>query len=605
MKMTKHILFIGGLLLFSLQILAQKEAKLAQYYYQSGEYEKSGQLYKKLSDQSGYNDYYFGRFIESLLALEDYIEAEKAINLQLKKMPQTVQLYVSLGTIYERQANLEKADKTFELAISKLTKNRNIINSLGNSFTRLNKFEYALKVYERGTELLQDEKLFAYNLSDLYRRKGDNEKMIHYYLQSQMADINRITSAQNHFNRHLYGKEDYDILRGKLYEFLQEDPDNLFFPEMVQWVFIQNKEYGKALRQALALDMRLEENGNRVFNMAQIAANDKDYSTAIKAYSYIVENKGQSNGYYIDSKKELLKTKRKKIIQDPFHTKDALEDLKLEYVNFLNEFGRDNRTALIIKELAELEALYLSNTKEAIVMLNELVQYKGLNKIIKANAKLSLADYYLIQGENWEATLLYSQVDKAFREGFLGENARYKNAKLSYYIGDFEWAQEQFDILKSATTKLISNDAIELSVFIMDNANLDTTYLPLKLYAEAELLVFQNKYEEAKEKLDEIVVLFPAHSLEDDVLYAKALIDANQKKYDSAAVYLDKIISDHAEEIRCDNAIYKLAELNETVFNDIEKAKELYQKLFIDFSDSTFAIEARKRYRILRGDDIQ
>lgn len=587
-----------------MSLFSQKEAKLAQYYYQSGEYEKSGQLYKKLSDQNGYNDYYFGRFIESLLALEEYATAEAAINSQLKKMPSTVQLYVALGNIYERQAELERADETYILAISKLPNNRGQINSLGNSFTRLNKFDYALKVYEKGVELLKDESLFAYNLSDLYRRKGETEKMIHYYLRSHMADMSRITSVQNHFNRYLYGEDEYEILRSKLYEFLQNDPENIFFPEMIQWVFIQNKEYSKALRQARALDMRLSENGNRVFRMAQIASNDKDYDTAIKAFSYIIENKGQANSFYIDAKKELLKTKRKKIIQDPFHSKESLIDLKTEYVKFLDEFGRNNRTALIISALAELEALYLSNTTAAISILKNLIEFKGLNKIIQANAKLSLADYYLIQGENWESTLLYSQVDKSFREGYLGENARYKNAKLSYYIGDFEWAQEQFGILKSATTKLISNDAIELSVFIMDNANLDTTYAPLKMYAEAELLVFQNKFEEAKNKLDDLVTKFPGHTLQDDVLYSKGLIDLNQKNYDSAASYFEIVVKNHSEEIRGDNALFKLAQMQETVFEDIEKAKELYQRLFIDFTDSTFAIEARKRYRILRGDDI-
>ena len=600
----KQILLFTVFLVGFQSSFSQKEAKLAQYYYQSGEYEKSAQLYKKLSDDIGFNDYYFGRFVESLLALESYQEAENAINNQLRKMPNTVQLYVSLGNIYERQAMTDKADATYEKAISRLSPNRGSISSLGNSFTRLNKYDLALKVYEKGVELLKDESIFAYSLSDLYRRKGDTEKMIHYYLSSHMADINRITSAQNHFVRFLFEKEDFNLLRKKLYEFVQNEPDNIFFPEMIQWVFIQNKEYSKALRQARALDMRLEENGNRVFNMAQIASNDRDYDAAISAYSYIIENKGVANSFYIDSKKELLKTKRRKIISDPFHTKEALQELKLEYISFLDEFGRDNRTALIIKELAELEALYLGNTDEAIQILKELVAFRGLNKIIKANAKLSLADYYLIQGENWEATLLYSQVDKDFREGFLGENARFKNAKLSYYIGDFEWAQEQFDILKSATTKLISNDAIELSVFIMDNANLDTTYVPLKMYAEAELLVFQNKFEEAKNKLDELVQSFPGHTLEDDVLYAKGLIDLNQKKYDTAAQYLEKVVKDHSDEIRGDNALFRLAEMNENIFEDIERAKELYQRLFVDFSDSTFAIEARKRFRKLRGDDI-
>jgi tetratricopeptide (TPR) repeat protein len=593
-------------LFFSVSVsFAQNEAKLAQYYYQSGEYEKSASLYKKLSDQQGFNDYYFNKYIESLMAVEFFDEAKLAIKSQLQKMPQAVQLYVSLGNIFERQAEIDKANETYKTAIARLPPNRGLINSLGNSFVQLNKFEMALQVYEKGTALLKDETLFAYNLSDLYRRKGDNERMIHYFLQSQMSDINRIASAQNHFSRYLHGSEDYEILRSKLYEFLQKDPDNLFFPEMIQWVFIQNKEYSKALRQARALDMRLGENGNRVFNMAQIAGNDEDFDTAIDAYSYIIETKGPSNGYYIDSKKELLNTKRKKIIQNSQYSREELEDLKLEYVKFLDEFGRDNRTALIIKELADLEALYLGNIDDAINILSHLVELNGLNKYIKANAKLSLADYYLINGEVWESSLLYSQVDKEFREGFLGENARFKNAKLSYYNGDFEWAQEQFDILKSSTSKLISNDAIELSVFIMDNANLDTTYAPLLLYAQAELLVFQNKFEEAKLKLDEVVEKFPMHSLEDDVLFAKAQIDKKLKHFDSAVAYFSQIIEKHKDEIRCDNAIYELAQLYETEFNDVEKAKELYQKLFIDYSDSTFAIDARKKYRMLRGDQIQ
>jgi hypothetical protein len=36
--------------------------------------------------------------------------------------------------------------------------------------------------------------------------------------------------------------------------------------------------------------------------------------------------------------------------------------------------------------------------------------------------------------------------------------------------------------------------------------------------------------------------------------------------------------------------------------NDPEKAKSLYEKLFMEYSDSTFAIEARKKFRELRGD---
>ena len=209
-----------------------------------------------------------------------------------------------------------------------------------------------------------------------------------------------------------------------------------------------------------------------------------------------------------------------------------------------------------------------------------------------------------MNGDRREASLLFSQGDKDFKEGQIGEYARERNARLSYYAGDFEWSQEQFKILKGATSKLISNDAIDMSVFILDNLGMDTTEVTLQMFAQAELLTFQNKYTEAIQKLDSIKILFPEHSLDDDVLYTKAQIYRKQRKTAEMIEMYQKIIEKYPEEIRADNAIFELAELYETKLNEPEKAKVLYEKLFVDYSSSTFAVEARKRFRILRGDEL-
>ena len=221
-----------------------------------------------------------------------------------------------------------------------------------------------------------------------------------------------------------------------------------------------------------------------------------------------------------------------------------------------------------------------------------------------ARAKLSLGDYYLMSGDRWEASLLFSQVDKDFKEGQVGENARYRNAKLSYYAGDFEWAQEQFKILKGATSKLISNDAIDMSVFILDNLGMDTTEVTLQMFAQADLLAFQNKYTEALQKLDSIIIIFPEHSLEDDILYTKAQIFRKLRKTDDMITMYQTIIDKFPDDIRADNALFELAEIYETKLKDPEKAKPLYEKIFVDYSGSTFAAEARQRFRILRGDEL-
>jgi TolA-binding protein len=138
----------------------------------------------------------------------------------------------------------------------------------------------------------------------------------------------------------------------------------------------------------------------------------------------------------------------------------------------------------------------------------------------------------------------------------------------------------------------------------MDNANLDTTYAPLALFSEAELLLFQNRVDEAFNKLDSIGLVYNDHTLIDDVYYAKAVQYTVMGDIDNAVDYYQRIIEEYPEEIRADNAIFNLAVLYDEVLDNDEKAKELYQTLFIDYPDSTFSIEARKRFRILRGDNI-
>jgi len=580
-----------------------QDSKLANEYFRSGEYEQAAQLYKKIWVESRYNEYYFDRYIESLLALENYDQCLKEIKSQLKRNQQDVHLYVLRGKVLERQSKPAEAEKQYAKAIKELPKDPNKIRSLANAFSRLTKYELALKTYKMGEALLNRSDEFAYPIAEIHKRLGNSSEMIHYYLLSVSQNPNQLATMKNYFSRSLT-EEDYPTLKEKLFENIQEDPDNENFPELLEWVYIQEKDYKKALRQAKALDLRLEENGTRVFNIAMIASNDGQYDTAISAYQYIVDTKGLNSSYYLEARQELLSNKKKKVVNNPSYSQEDLVDLQNEYLSYLGEIGKNKQSAYIVAELANLEAYYMRDLPSAISRLNEMIEYPGVNRYVKANGKISLADFYLMQGEIWEATLLYSQVDKDFKEDYLGEKARYRNALLSYYNGDFQWAQKQFDVLKASTSKLISNDAIDKSVFIVDNLGLDTTDVAISMYAEAELFTLQNKFTKAFDKLDSLAIAFPDHSLVDDIYYQKAKLYRKQKNYDQAVKMYTTVIENHSEEIRCDNSIFELAEMYELEMGEVDKAQELYEKLFLDFSNSVFAIEARKKYRLLRGDNL-
>ena len=590
---------------FSLHIntATAQDLNLASQYYQNGEYEKAASLYGQLLERDDRNETVFNRYVECLLSLERYDECEKAIKKQLKRSPENVAFYVTYGNLYERQGKTEEAKAQYERAVLKMAPDYLSVNRLAMLFISSNKYDYATQAYERGGQLMKDPNRFAFNLGELYRRKGEQLKMIEYYLSAVEADPGRMPTVQTLLARYLSPAE-FTELQTQLYARIQES-DNPDFVELLAWSFVQRKDFKSALRQYKALDKRLSENGQRIFNLAGDAADAKDYETAISAYEYLVTEKDRLNPFFFDAKREAMECRRKKITEGYEYTQEDLKLLEADYESFLTQFGKGKQTASIVLQLADLEAYYINNMPKAISLLEDLKKTPGLDRNTLARVKINLADCYLMHGDIWESTLLYSQVDKDFKEEQLGQEARFKNARLSYFNGDFQWSQAQFNVLKASTSKLIANDALDLSVFIMDNLNLDTTAEAISLYSAAEMLVFQNRFEEAFLKLDTLRRSFPEHSLQDDILYLEAQIYEKKRDYPKAAALYLEVVEKYKEDIRADNSLYNLAQLYEFKMIDLEKAKTLYEQIFIDYSGSVFAVDARKRFRILRGDKMQ
>lgn len=603
-SVLKSLLITLVFSLFGMALSAQTaDPNLANQYFSDGEYEKAAALYAQLVEKERRSDYYFMRYIDCLTKLERWEEAEKSVKKQIKDQPENNVLFVVYGQIYEEQGKTAEAEAQYQKSIDKMASDYAAVIRLANMFQNDSKYDYAVKTYERGAQLTRDPNRFAYNLGDLYRRKGEPKKMTEQYLNALESDPGKLPSLQTIFARTL-GPEDLQELQTQLYARIQQN-ENPDYIELLAWSFVQRKDFKSALRQYKALDKRLGESGQRVMRLADDAAEARDYETAIAAYEYVMTEKGQTSPFFFDAKQEAMQCRRRKITEGLNYTQQDLVILETEYEAFLSQYGKNSQSAAIILQLAELEALYLRNLPKAIQLLEELKQTPGVRQNVLARLKIDLGDYYLMNGDIWESTLLYSQVDKAFKEDTIGQEARFKNARLSYFNGDFQWAQAQFDVLKASTSKMIANDALDLSVFIMDNLNLDTTSDAISLYAAAELLVLQNRHDEAFLKLDTLARDFPEHSLQDDILYLKARIWEKQRNYEKAIPLYEEVADKYKEDIRADNALYALAQIFELRMNDPEKAKGIYEKIFMDYSGSVFAVDARKRFRILRGDKVQ
>ncbi len=601
--MARPVSFLVAFFLTKI-LAAQVDPNLANQYFGNGEYEKAASLYSQLWDKDERNEFYFGRYIECLSNLEQWEDGDRAIKKMLKKSPESPAVYVTAGTLAERQGKDDEAKKQFAKAVERVQPDFNAVNRLANQFINLTKYEEAIATYEKGSELLRNKKQFAFNLGELYRRKGDSDKMIPNYLEAIADDPAKMVTVKTILQRYL-SQKDYEILQAELYSRIQADDSNPDFTDLLSWTFIQKKDYKNALLQLKALDRKLNENGTRVYQLAQTAQSDHDYDGAISGYEFIIAEKGKTSMFYLDAKRESMDCRRKKITEGFAYTPEDLRVLEREYNTFLAEFGRNRQTAAIIQQLADLEAFWIGDLDKAIGLLDTLLQTPTIDRNTQARTKISLADFNLIKGEIWEATLLYSQVDKDFREEILGQEARFKNAKLAYFNGDFDWAQAQFDVLKASTSKLISNDALDLSVFILENKDMDTTGRALGLYSQAELFIFQNKFDDAFKKLDTLRREFPEHTLQDDLTYLEGQLYLKKRDWKKAAELFQQTADKFPQDIRADNALFALAELCESQLKDPERAKAIYEKIFTDYSSSVFAVDARKRFRILRGDKMQ
>lgn len=581
------------------------DEQLAVHYYQSGDCEKAIMYYEKLYDKSP-SEIYYGNYLKCLIKLENYKEAEKLVKRQVKKFPTVINYKVDQGLIYSRSGNSSKAKQHFEKLIKEVQPNPSQIISLSNAFLAIDESPYALSTLQRGRKIIRDGYPFNFEMADIYARLGSYDQMVEEYLAMLEENESYLQEVQNALQRNMVFEarsKQNQIFKTQLLKRVQQNSNANVFAEMLIWLYIQQRDFENAFIQVKAMDKKNKEEGGRLLTLAQLCTSNQNFDIAIKCYQYIIE-KGSTGSYYTNAKMELLNTLNQKITTTNSYKPAELIELEGLYIATIDELGKSAATLPLIKDLAYLESSYLQKTDEAIRLLEEAIAMPRAKPHLQAECKIALADVQIMTEEIWDASLLYSQVEKDFKYDQLGEQAKFKNAKISYYTGDFKWAKAQLDVLKGSTSKLIANDAMQLSLLITDNTGIDTTTVPLVMFASSELLFLQHRDSFAILTLDSINLLFPGHALADDILFQKYRIFLKQQDFTAAAHSLQQIVDVYSSDILADDALYLLAQLYHFNLNDLEKAKSLYEILLSDYPGSIYSVEARKRFRFLRGDTI-
>ena len=593
-------------LFISIFSFAQKETdqQLAQYYFANGDFEKASLYYEKVvaTDPSKFN---FNRYYECLIQLKDFKQAEKVLKKQVSNFRYELDYKVLLGKLYEETDQPEKAKKLYNELLEELTNDPSYIINLFTAFRSQNKNELAFKVIEEGRKLLKNTYPLHFQFAEYYGAIGQTEKMLDEYIglldfqASYSESIQNLLIRQYDFSQP--DLKEFDYLKNSLLTRIQKNPTEQVYVNMLVWLFIQRKNFDGALLQLQALDKRLGEQGRRVLDLGIICVENTSYESARKAFKYIIDL-GKELPYYLKAENALLNTRFLEVTTNRNYSKEELNATLAEYKSAIQRIGKKPKIFSLILELSHIQAFYANQADSAIFNLTEFLKSPGLTDMQQAEIKMLLGDIHVLHGDIWEASLLYMQIQNELKFEPIGQEAKFKNARIFYYDSEFDYAQEQLNILKESTTKLIANDAMQLSIMITDNYGIDSNYQAMSWFANADLLIQQHKYETAFILFDSIIKTFPYHSLSDEIYFKKAQAMQQQGKWNEAVEFLNALLKYHKDDILADDALFQLAEINELQFKDLSKAAELYKTLLFDYKGSLFAEEARKRLRLLRGD---
>ena len=585
--------------IFSFSQEKANDNQLALLYFSQGEYAKAAEIYQNLYNET-HSQTHFDYLIRCYL---EQGENQKAVDItkeQIRHYPKSVYYQIKLATIYVRMQQTDDANDIFGKAIKKSSKELEFCLEAGQACLDNKVDSVAQIIYENGQSKFPDNTTIAKKLSEVYLQRGENQKLIDTYITLLRHNSEELGFVESQLQYTIYERKSTQLqetLASTLSTLTEKEGKIVVFKELYLWLMIQNKDFEKAFAMSKEIDIQNDEDGERLLELGKIALSNDDYKQATNCFSYVVQ-KGPMGDYYEEALRNLLETSYNRLFKT-YTTidKNQVVALETEYQKALDELGESKSSGEILKNLAHIRAFYLDKGESAISMLQNAIQSPNY-EYYKESLEMELADVYLFTNDIWSANMLYASIALNYKNNDLGHTAQLQQAKIAYYNGNFSYAQALLDVLKGSTSKLIANDAFELSQLISDNTALDTSTAALEIFARGDLLLLQNKNAQALATYDSIPKLYPGHSLEDDILMRKATIAKSTNDTTAMIQYLQEIADRFSYEIYADKAIFSLAEYYNKIGN-FEKAKEQYKKLVLNYSNSFYAPTARKRYREL------
>lgn len=580
--------------------------QLADSFLRAGQFDRAITLLEDLISASPDNFAFYDKLKDAYESVKRYDDAAALVESRMGSEPDP-SLLSDIARIQYLRGDERDAYAAWDDALAVRPDDPGTYRIVYQSLLDVRQFERAIDVLNQAREAVGDPSLFRPDLAYLYNLTGRHEDAAAEYLGLLESNQQQLGFVRSRLGRFIEQEEALRTSIAATERAVRSEPLHRAFRELLGWLYVEAEDFSSAFDAYRAIDRLESENGQVLFQFAQMASDASAYDVAADTYREILARYpdapsapqalaalGRMHEHWAEQIGERVVEGNAETAP---HYRLALET----YRTFLQQYPHHELYANVLRDIGRLEQDVYFDLEAAETTLRQVIAEHPDTRAAD-EAAFDLARAALMQGNLDDARLRLNRLVERLRTGEIAEAARFWLARVRFFAGEFDAAQSLLDVIDAHTSTDVSNDAIELKLLIMENRGPDSLDVPLSRYADALFAREQRRPQRALETVDALLADFPGHTLADEARYLRAEILRSIGEADKAAEAFAELPVLHPQSRLADRALFAAAEILERDVGDAEGAMETYQRLLANYPGSLLANQVRTRIRHLRGD---
>ena len=358
--------FVCIILLLSSFLGTSQNLRIAQNYYENGELEKALVSFEELYKSNKANSQAIIGLAKCYRQLERYDEAVDILEKSFKINPKRAEFLLECAVTHNIAKNKAKT-KDFENAVINFVKDNPDQGSyLGRKFKTYNMLQPAITCYK----IAMQENLnlnYNYEIGQMYGELGDYEGMFSSYIDHMLERPEYIMTIKRRMDEFITEdpKNEANVMfRKTLLKKNQEQPD-VFYNELLSWLFIQQKQFRKAFLQEKAIYKKTDDGMLQLLNLAVNAKKSEVYDIAEEALNFVIENNELEN-FTLKAYQELQQ------LHIITYNKSRYTEIEEQYITLFDTYGKDENTLPLVLDYAHFLGFKQNKKQEAITFLKPI-----------------------------------------------------------------------------------------------------------------------------------------------------------------------------------------------------------------------------------------